>query len=82
MLERATVVEVTAEGPLGTPQSTQRASKTLLLVPGQDVLGGGGPARDPRLYGDAPRTDAERSVACRHRTLGAGRCDHNLKVSH
>lgn len=41
MLERPTVVEVTAEGPLGTPQSTQRASKTLLLVPGQDVLGEG-----------------------------------------
>jgi hypothetical protein len=40
-LERPTVVEVTAEGPLGTPQSTQRASKTLLLVPGQDVLGEG-----------------------------------------
>lgn len=41
MLERPTVVEVTAEGPLETPQSTQRASKTLLLVPGQDVLGEG-----------------------------------------
>lgn len=41
MLERPTVVEVTAEGPLGTPQTTQRASKTLLLVPGQDVLGEG-----------------------------------------
>ncbi len=41
MLERPTVVEVTAEGPLGTPQSTQRVSKTLLLVPGQDVLGEG-----------------------------------------
>ena len=41
MLERPTVVEVTAEGPLGTPQSTRRVSKTLLLVPGQDVLGEG-----------------------------------------
>ncbi len=40
-LERPTIVEVTAEGPLGTPQSTQRVSKTLLLVPGQDVLGEG-----------------------------------------
>jgi hypothetical protein len=40
-LERPTVVEVTAKGPLGTSQSTQRASKTLLLVPGQDVLGEG-----------------------------------------
>lgn len=40
-LERPAVVEVTAEGPLGTPQSIQRVSKTLLLVPGQDVLGEG-----------------------------------------
>lgn len=40
-LERPTVVEVTAEGPLGTPQSTQRVSKTVLLVPGQDVVGEG-----------------------------------------
>lgn len=41
MLERPTVVEITAEGPLGTPQSTQRVSKTTLLVPGQDVVGEG-----------------------------------------
>lgn len=40
-LERPTVVEVTAEGPLGFPPATQRASKTLLLVPGQHVLGEG-----------------------------------------
>lgn len=40
-LERPTVVEITAEGPLGQPQATQRASKTLLLVPGEDVLGDG-----------------------------------------
>jgi hypothetical protein len=40
-LERPTVVEVTAEGPLGNPQATERASKTLLLVPGEDVLGDG-----------------------------------------
>lgn len=40
-LERPTVVEITAEGPLGSPQATQRTSKTLLLVPGQDVLGEG-----------------------------------------
>src|SRR5258708_911597 len=32
-LERPTVVEVTAEGPLGSPDATQRSSKTLLLVP-------------------------------------------------
>jgi hypothetical protein len=40
-LERPTVVEVTAEGPLGNAQATQRTSKTLLLVPGEDVLGEG-----------------------------------------
>ncbi len=41
MLDRPTVVEITAEGPLGKPQATQRASKTLLLVPGQHLLGEG-----------------------------------------
>jgi len=41
LLERPTVVEVTAEGPLSAPQAMQRTSKTLLLVPGQDVLGEG-----------------------------------------
>ena len=40
-LARPTVVEITAEGPLGNPQATQRASKTLLLVPGQHLLGEG-----------------------------------------
>src|SRR5258708_18089278 len=32
-LERPTVGEVTAEGPLGSPEAAQRSSKTLLLVP-------------------------------------------------
>ncbi len=40
-LDRPTVVEVRAEGPLGHPQAMQRVSKTLLLVPGEDVLGDG-----------------------------------------
>ena len=40
-LEKPTVVEVSAEGPLGNAQATQRTSKTLMLVPGQDVLGEG-----------------------------------------
>src|ERR1700674_1852392 len=40
-LEKPTVVEVSAEGPLGNAQATQRSSKTLLLVPGEDVLGVG-----------------------------------------
>jgi hypothetical protein len=41
MLEKPTEVEITAEGPLGSPQSLQRSSKTLLLIPGQDILGEG-----------------------------------------
>jgi hypothetical protein len=41
MLERPTTVEITAEGPLAAPENLQKASKTLLLVPGQDVLGEG-----------------------------------------
>lgn len=40
-LERPTRVEVVAEGPLGTPHAEQRASKTLTLIPGHDVLGEG-----------------------------------------
>lgn len=40
-IEEPTVVEIVAEGPLDTPQATQRASKTLLVVPGFDFLGEG-----------------------------------------
>jgi hypothetical protein len=40
-LDKPTVVEVSAEGPLGNAQATQRSSKTMLLVPGEDVLGEG-----------------------------------------
>lgn len=40
-LTRPTVIEVTAEGPMAFPQARQRASKTLLVVPGQDILGDG-----------------------------------------
>ena len=39
--EHPTWVEVAAEGALGFPQSTARASKTLLLVPGEDIEGEG-----------------------------------------
>ncbi len=35
------LLEVTAEGPLGTTQAMQRSSKTIWLVPGRDVLGEG-----------------------------------------
>lgn len=40
-LDKPTVVEISAEGPLGNAQATQRSTKTLLLVPGEDVLGEG-----------------------------------------
>lgn len=40
-LNRPTAVEVAAEGPLDYPDAMQRASKTLLMVPGQDVTGEG-----------------------------------------
>jgi hypothetical protein len=40
-LARPTVVEVTAEGPLGAPQAVQKVSKTMLLVPGEHVEGDG-----------------------------------------
>jgi hypothetical protein len=40
-IDKPTVVEISAEGPLGNAQATQRSSKTLLLVPGEDVLGEG-----------------------------------------
>lgn len=40
-LDRPTPVEILAEGPLGTPHATQRASTTLLLVPGHHVEGDG-----------------------------------------
>ncbi len=40
-LDKPTVVEISAEAPLGNAQATQRSSKTMLLVPGEDVLGDG-----------------------------------------
>lgn len=40
-LMRPTVVEIVAEGPLGAPWATQRATQTMLLVPGKHVLGEG-----------------------------------------
>ncbi len=41
MLHRPTPVQVIAEGPLEYPQAVQTSSKTILLVPGKDVLGEG-----------------------------------------
>jgi hypothetical protein len=40
-LSQPTMIEITAEGPLGTAHAIQRASKTMLAVPGRDVLGEG-----------------------------------------
>ena len=40
-LERPTHVKITAEGPLDYPQAMQTASKTVLLMPGEDVTGDG-----------------------------------------
>jgi hypothetical protein len=34
-------VEITAEAPLDPPHATQRTSKGVLLIPGEDVLGEG-----------------------------------------
>lgn len=40
-LAEPTVVEITAAGPLKYPQAMQKASKTMLLVPGQHITGEG-----------------------------------------
>jgi hypothetical protein len=40
-LQKPTVVEIVAEGPLAYPASLQRTSKTLLLVPGEDLTNDG-----------------------------------------
>lgn len=40
-LDQPTVVEISVEGPLGDPQGARRASKTVLVVPGHDIVGEG-----------------------------------------
>ena len=40
-LDRPTPVEIVAEAPLKYPQAIQKGSKTLVLIPGKDVLGEG-----------------------------------------
>lgn len=40
-LHKPTLVEISAEGPLAYPASSQRASKTLLLIPGEDLTNDG-----------------------------------------
>ncbi|HEX6726878.1 MAG TPA: hypothetical protein VF078_05955, partial [Nitrospira sp.] len=36
-LQKPTLVQISAEGPLAYPAALQKASKTLLLIPGQDL---------------------------------------------
>jgi hypothetical protein len=40
-IDQPTMVEIRAEGPLGNPEATQVSSKTMWLVPGQDIGGDG-----------------------------------------
>ena len=40
-LDRPTLVEISAVGPLAYPAATQRASKTVLLIPGQSLTNDG-----------------------------------------
>jgi hypothetical protein len=40
-LNRPTTLEFIAEGPLGYPTATQRASKTMVVMPGDDMTGDG-----------------------------------------
>jgi hypothetical protein len=40
-LEKPTLVEITAQGPLNYPQAIQRANKTIILIPGRDLTGDG-----------------------------------------
>ncbi len=40
-LAQPTRVEITGEGPLGTPHAVQTTTRSLLVVPGRDILGEG-----------------------------------------
>jgi hypothetical protein len=90
-LDKPTVVEITAEAPLGSPQAIQRTSKTLLLVPGEDVLGEGvlleihgfivtglAPAADAKLKAGSPfEVRATVTMACGCPTEPGGLWDAN-----
>ena len=41
LLDKPTPVEIYTEAPLGFPHNIQKASKTLTLIPGRDILGEG-----------------------------------------
>lgn len=55
-ITRPTRIEVVAEGPLKYPHALQRASQTLLLIPGQHVEGDGVLLEIPGFIVDAPPT--------------------------
>ena len=90
-LDKPTEVEITAEGPLGNAQATQRASKTMLLMPGEDVLGEGilleihgfivtalNPAPDAQVKTGAPfEVKATVTMACGCPTEPGGLWDAN-----
>jgi len=90
-LEKPTVVEISAEGPLGNAQATQRSSKTMLLVPGEDVLGEGilleihgfiitplAPLPDAKIKGGSPfEVRATVTMACGCPTEPDGLWDAN-----
>lgn len=40
-LQKPTLVEISAEGPLAYPASLQKTSKTIVLIPGQNLMGDG-----------------------------------------
>lgn len=40
-LQKPTLVEISAEGPLAYPASLQKTSKTIVLIPGQNLTGDG-----------------------------------------
>ena len=72
-LERPTVVDVVAEGPVAYPQARASASKTLLLVPGQHITGDGivlevhgliVVAQPPQTNGDRLDLEATVRMAC------------------
>ena len=90
-LDKPTVVEISAEGPLGNAQATQRSSKTLLLVPGEDILGEGilleihgfivtalAPAADAKVHAGSPfEVRATVTMACGCPTEPDGLWDAN-----
>lgn len=90
-IDKPTVVEISAEGPLGNAQATQRTSKTMLLIPGEDVLGEGilleihgfivtavSPLADARVKAGAPfEVRATVTMACGCPTEPDGLWDAN-----